>query len=175
MVRDCDREVERQARKLQEEEEQKLEHDPISRQIADLQQQAERLGEEGKVDEYMKISAQIEKLKDQRVDNQGPYFVATLLIFPVQLPDGVAGQVIQQHGRQSQQQKLKVCEICGCFLSKFDSDARLADHFKGKLHSGFQAIREKIDELKVSIFPLCIYNCQSQGITSPTEDRRRYV
>ncbi len=71
MVRDCDREVERQARKLQDEEEQKMENDPISRQILDLQQQAERLGEEGKVDEYMKVSAQIEKLKTQRVDNQG--------------------------------------------------------------------------------------------------------
>lgn len=71
MVRDCDREVERQARRLKEEEDLKLENDPISRQIQDLQEQAERLGEEGKLDEYMVISAQIEQLKDKRNETQG--------------------------------------------------------------------------------------------------------
>ena len=50
---------------------------------------------------------------------------------------------------RSQPQKLKVCEICGCFLPRFETDTRLTDHFKGKLHSGFQEIREKIDELEV--------------------------
>jgi len=67
----------------------------------------------------------------------------------MQIPDGLAGQVIQQHGRQSQQQKLRVCEICGCFLSRFDSDNhRLADHFQGRLHTGYKEVREKLAELK---------------------------
>jgi len=67
----------------------------------------------------------------------------------MQIPEGLAGQVIQQHGRQSQQQKLRVCEICGCFLSRFDSDNhRLADHFQGRLHTGYKEIREKLAELK---------------------------
>lgn len=32
-------------------------------------------------------------------------------------------------GAVSQQQKLRVCEVCGAHLSVYDSDRRLADHF----------------------------------------------
>lgn len=30
-------------------------------------------------------------------------------------------------------QKLRVCEVCGAYLSVLDSDRRLADHFGGKV------------------------------------------
>jgi len=30
-------------------------------------------------------------------------------------------------------QKLRVCDICGAYLSVLDSDRRLADHFGGKV------------------------------------------
>ena len=49
-----------------------------------------------------------------------------------------------------QQQKLRVCEVCGAYLGIHDNDRRLADHFGGKLHLGFITIRTKLDELKVS-------------------------
>ena len=57
-----------------------------------------------------------------------------------------------------QQQKLRACEVCGAFLSMYDNDRRLADHFGGKLHIGFVTIREKIKYLEVSCrgFLLCI-------------------
>ncbi|KAL0403379.1 UNVERIFIED_CONTAM: putative RNA-binding protein Luc7-like 1 [Sesamum radiatum] len=45
-------------------------------------------------------------------------------------------------------QKLRVCDICGAFLSVYDSDRRLADHFGGKLHLGYMQIREKLSELQ---------------------------
>ncbi|KAK4428299.1 putative RNA-binding protein Luc7-like 2 [Sesamum alatum] len=45
-------------------------------------------------------------------------------------------------------QKLRVCDICGAFLSVYDSDRRLADHFGGKLHLGYIQIREKLAELQ---------------------------
>ncbi|KAG6752095.1 hypothetical protein POTOM_044314 [Populus tomentosa] len=45
-------------------------------------------------------------------------------------------------------QKLRVCDICGAFLSVYDSDRRLADHFGGKLHLGYMQIREKLTELQ---------------------------
>ena len=48
-----------------------------------------------------------------------------------------------------QQQKLRVCEVCGAYLGIHDNDRRLADHFGGKLHLGFITIRTKLDELKV--------------------------
>lgn len=44
-------------------------------------------------------------------------------------------------------QKLRVCDVCGAFLSIFDSDRRLADHFGGKLHLGYLQIRKKIGEI----------------------------
>lgn len=44
-------------------------------------------------------------------------------------------------------QKLRVCDVCGAFLSIFDSDRRLADHFGGKLHLGYLQIRRKIAEI----------------------------
>lgn len=44
-------------------------------------------------------------------------------------------------------QKLRVCDVCGAFLSIFDSDRRLADHFGGKLHLGYLQIRRKIKEI----------------------------
>ncbi|KAG5549580.1 hypothetical protein RHGRI_014787 [Rhododendron griersonianum] len=46
-------------------------------------------------------------------------------------------------------QKLHVCDICGAFLSVYDSDRRLADHFGGKLHLGYMQICEKLAELLV--------------------------
>lgn len=50
-----------------------------------------------------------------------------------------------------QQQKLRVCEVCGAYLGIHDNDRRLADHFGGKLHLGFITIREKLEQLKVSL------------------------
>ena len=48
-----------------------------------------------------------------------------------------------------QQQKLRACEVCGAFLSMYDNDRRLADHFGGKLHIGFVTIRDKMKQLEV--------------------------
>ncbi|KAL2930370.1 Maspardin, partial [Bienertia sinuspersici] len=45
-------------------------------------------------------------------------------------------------------QKLRVCDICGAFLSVYNSDRRLADYFEGKLHLGYMQIREKLAELQ---------------------------
>ena len=42
-------------------------------------------------------------------------------------------------------------QVCGAFLSMYDNDRRLADHFGGKLHIGFVTIREKIKLLEVHV------------------------
>lgn len=34
-------------------------------------------------------------------------------------------------------QKLRVCDVCGAYLSVLDSDRRLADHFGGKVRRPF--------------------------------------
>ena len=52
-----------------------------------------------------------------------------------------------------QAQKLRVCEVCSAYLSLYDNDRRLADHFGGKLHLGFVNVRDKMQELmQVSSF-----------------------
>lgn len=43
-------------------------------------------------------------------------------------------QLIETAGA-SGHQKLRVCDICGAYLSVLDSDRRLADHFGGKVRT----------------------------------------
>jgi hypothetical protein len=43
-----------------------IKNDPIEREIYELQQKAEKLGEEGNVDAYMEITRQIEALKQKK-------------------------------------------------------------------------------------------------------------
>lgn len=49
---------------------------------------------------------------------------------------------------QTAQQKLQVCEVCGLYLSRLDSDRRLADHFVGKTHLGYLWIRNECERLQ---------------------------
>ncbi|GJN05082.1 hypothetical protein PR202_ga22683 [Eleusine coracana subsp. coracana] len=51
-------------------------------------------------------------------------------------------------------QNLRLCDICGAFLSVYDNDRRLADHFGGKLHLEYMLIREKLKELQVNAYTL---------------------
>ncbi|SCV05078.1 LANO_0G17986g1_1 [Lachancea nothofagi CBS 11611] len=55
---------------------------------------------------------------------------------------------IAENVGQSAQQKLQVCEICGAYLSRLDTDRRLADHFIGKIHLGYVIIRQELETLK---------------------------
>ncbi|CCH44673.1 hypothetical protein BN7_4241 [Wickerhamomyces ciferrii] len=55
---------------------------------------------------------------------------------------------VTENAGQSAQQKLQVCEVCGAYLSRLDSDRRLSDHFLGKIHLGYVQMRDKLDELK---------------------------
>ncbi|KAH9606744.1 hypothetical protein KSS87_009527, partial [Heliosperma pusillum] len=93
---------------------------------------AEDLGEQGMVDEAQKVMEEAEALKrlaprPEPVGDPTKYTAAD-----VRITD----------------QKLRVCDICGAFLSVYDSDRRLADHFGGKLHLGYMQIREKLAELQ---------------------------
>lgn len=57
-------------------------------------------------------------------------------------------RIIAENVGQSSQQKLQVCEVCGAYLSRLDSDRRLADHFIGKIHLGYVQMRVEFAELK---------------------------
>ncbi|CAK1547201.1 unnamed protein product [Leptosia nina] len=101
----------------------------LAEQIGQKLARAEALGEEGMVEESVKLMGEIDELRKRKA-------------------------VAEQEYRNSmpassyQQQKLRVCEVCSAYLGIHDNDRRLADHFGGKLHLGFITIREKLAELK---------------------------
>ncbi len=100
-------------------------------EIGEKVAKAEALGAEGKVDESLAMMSEVEAIKMKKKIMEDEYHNA-----------------IPRHAQQ--QQKLRACEVCGAFLSMYDNDRRLADHFGGKLHIGFVTIREKIAQLEVS-------------------------
>ncbi|KAM7497652.1 hypothetical protein LguiA_022066 [Lonicera macranthoides] len=93
---------------------------------------AEDLGEQGMVDEAQKALEEAEALKKLAPRQEPVLDSAKYTAADVRITD----------------QKLRVCDICGAFLSVYDSDRRLADHFGGKLHLGYMQIREKLADLK---------------------------
>nr|XP_051177132.1 uncharacterized protein LOC127291849 isoform X3 [Lolium perenne] len=95
---------------------------------------AEALGEQGMVDEAQKVLEEAEALKKLAALRQEPASdPSKYTVADVRITD----------------QKLRLCDICGAFLSVYDNDRRLADHFGGKLHLGYMLIREKLKELQV--------------------------
>ncbi|XP_057960947.1 uncharacterized protein LOC131152977 [Malania oleifera] len=93
---------------------------------------AEDLGEQGMVDEAQKALEEAEALKKLPARQEPVLDSSKYTAADVRITD----------------QKLRVCDICGAFLSVYDSDRRLADHFGGKLHLGYMQIREKLVELQ---------------------------
>ncbi|CAL0328065.1 unnamed protein product [Lupinus luteus] len=93
---------------------------------------AEDLGEQGMVDEAQKALEEAEALKKLPPRQEPLLDSSKYTAADVRITD----------------QKLRVCDICGAFLSVYDSDRRLADHFGGKLHLGYMQIREKLAELQ---------------------------
>eukprot|EP01034_Spumella_vulgaris_P024586 gene24586-30952_t len=52
-------------------------------------------------------------------------------------------------GPNGNDKKLRVCDVCGSFLSLYDSDKRLTDHFMGKQHIGFQFMRDSLEAIRL--------------------------
>jgi len=83
-------------------------------------------GEQGKVDESMREMAAIEALKSEKADKEREL------------------QQLTDTSGASGHQKLRVCDVCGAYLSVLDSDRRLADHFGGKMHLGYHELRNML-------------------------------
>ncbi|XP_009794862.1 U1 snRNP-associated protein usp106 isoform X1 [Nicotiana tabacum] len=104
----------------------------IQEMINEKLKKAEDLGEQGMVDEAQKALEEAEALKKLPARQDPVQDSLKYTAADVRITD----------------QKLRVCDICGAFLSVYDSDRRLADHFGGKLHLGYIQIREKLAELQ---------------------------
>ncbi|XP_020095790.1 putative RNA-binding protein Luc7-like 2 [Ananas comosus] len=93
---------------------------------------AEELGEKGMIDEAQKALEEAEALKKLGARQEPLVESSKYTAADVRITD----------------QKLRLCDICGAFLSVYDNDRRLADHFGGKLHLGYMQIRDKLSELQ---------------------------
>lgn len=102
----------------------------LAEEIGKKLAKAEALGEAGEVEESVQLMAEIDELRAKKVQAEQEYRSS--------MP-----------ASSYQQQKLRVCEVCSAYLGIHDNDIRLADHFGGKLHLGFMAIRDKLAELEV--------------------------
>ncbi|XP_033213129.1 putative RNA-binding protein Luc7-like 1 isoform X2 [Belonocnema kinseyi] len=104
----------------------------LAEEIGKKLAKAEQLGEEGFVEESMKLMGEIDELRKKKNEAEQEYRNS--------MP-----------ASSYQQQKLRVCEVCSAYLGIHDNDRRLADHFGGKLHLGFIKIREKLSELEKTV------------------------
>jgi len=134
-VEDCDRKVAANKKRLEETQDQEslapeavIVHE-LNENIGKKLSEAEELGAAGDVEESMRIMAEVEDLKNEKRKAEEVYRNAV-------------------PATQNQQQKLRVCEICAAFLSLYDNDRRLADHFGGRLHMGFISVRDRLEELE---------------------------
>lgn len=64
-------------------------------------------------------------------------------------------------------QKLRVCDVCGAYLSVLDSDRRLADHFGGKVRDMYVK-----GEKKSHVFDRCIWATTSCATCCPSSGRK---
>ncbi|KRZ18750.1 putative RNA-binding protein Luc7-like 1, partial [Trichinella zimbabwensis] len=148
--RDCDRRMEGAKKRLAETQEELTEDLAekgnkvleFNEQIGTTLAEAEKLGEEGKVEESLKLMEKVEELRKLKQEADS--------VFRSSMPPS-----------SYQQQKLRVCEVCSAYLGIHDNDRRLADHFGGKLHMGFVFLREKYAALQKMVKDRRAERCNS--------------
>ncbi|KAL4067912.1 hypothetical protein V8B97DRAFT_1939834 [Scleroderma yunnanense] len=136
-VDECDRRIRAAHRRLEKTPEENAKTTNLMREIAEIElaiqggtEKIETLGEQGKVDESMRELAAIEALKSEKSEKEREL------------------QQLTDTSGASGHQKLRVCDVCGAYLSVLDSDRRLADHFGGKMHLGYHELRNMLAKFR---------------------------
>ncbi|TIA85905.1 hypothetical protein E3P99_03853 [Wallemia hederae] len=134
-VNECDRRIRTAHKRLEKTPEENNKTTALMREVGEIQAamdqamiDVEKLGESGMVEESMKELQKVEALKEEKANKEQELTELTET-------SGASGH-----------QKLRVCDICGAYLSILDSDRRLADHFGGKMHLGYFELRRIISE-----------------------------
>ncbi|KAK0570077.1 splicing factor [Tilletia horrida] len=134
-IADIDRKINANKRRLEQTPEEMAKFSNLMREISEIETaeqaamaEVERLGEAGEVDESLAELAKAEALKEEKALKQKEL------------------QNLNENSGASGHQKLRVCDVCGAYLSILDSDRRLADHFGGKMHLGYLKLRQLISE-----------------------------
>jgi hypothetical protein len=136
-VDECDRRIRTAQRRLEKTPEENAKTTNLMREIAEIElaiqggtEKIEAFGEQGKVEESMKEMAAIEALKSEKGEKERDL------------------QQLTDTSGASGHQKLRVCDVCGAYLSVLDSDRRLADHFGGKMHLGYHELRNMLTKFR---------------------------
>jgi len=136
-VDECDRRIRTAQRRLEKTPEENAKTTNLMREIAEIElaiqggtEKIETLGEQGKVEESMKEMQAIEALKSEKSEKERDL------------------QQLTDTSGASGHQKLRVCDVCGAYLSVLDSDRRLADHFGGKMHLGYHELRNMLTKFR---------------------------
>jgi hypothetical protein len=136
-VEECDRRIRAAHRRLEKTPEENAKTTNLMREIAEIElaiqggtEKIEALGEAGNIEESMKELAAVEALRGEKAEKEREL------------------QQLTDTSGASGHQKLRVCDVCGAYLSVLDSDRRLADHFGGKMHLGYHELRKKIEEFQ---------------------------
>ncbi|EJD34923.1 LUC7-domain-containing protein [Auricularia subglabra TFB-10046 SS5] len=129
-VDECDRRIRAAHRRLEKTPEENAKTTNLMREIGEIElaiqggmEKIETLGEQGKVEESMQEMSAVEALKAEKSEKEREL------------------QQLTETSGASGHQKLRVCDVCGAYLSVLDSDRRLADHFGGKMHLGYHELR----------------------------------
>lgn len=112
----------------------------LNQKIDELTKKAEEAGEEGDIDESKELLEQAEALRQKKAEKQAHLFLV--------MTATEGGGDPTELALRSNTQKLRVCDVCGAYLSQTDSDRRLADHFSGKTHQGYLLMRSTVEKLK---------------------------
>ncbi|XP_048477068.1 putative RNA-binding protein Luc7-like 1 [Rhincodon typus] len=104
----------------------------LNEDIGKLLAQAELLGSNGIADQSQRVLEEVDRLTQLKKESEQEYRnnIPTCSL---------------------QQQKLRVCDVCGAYLGLQEKDKRLADHFRGRLHMGFMEIRSKLQQVKKTL------------------------
>ena len=134
-VSDIDRKIAANKRRLEQTPEELARFANMNREISEIETalaavmaEVEALGEQGQIEESLAELAKADALKEEKAQKEKELHNA------------------QENSGASGHQKLRVCDVCGAYLSILDSDRRLADHFGGKMHLGYLRLREMIGE-----------------------------
>ncbi len=119
---DIDRKIAGNKRRLDLNPEETAKFTNLMREIGEVEAavqaamaEVERLGEEGEVEASLQELAKADALKEEKTSKEREL------------------QLLNESAGASGHQKLRVCDVCGAYLSILDSDRRLADHFGGRV------------------------------------------
>jgi len=101
----------------------------IDREIDDKNELMETHGNQGRVDKAKILLAEVEVLKQEKLALHNK-------------------ARIQASWSNKNERCLKMCEVCGAYLDRRDSQQRKNNHSDGRVHQGFQKIREKAAQLE---------------------------